>query len=94
MSDSKRDTLELIKDYDDFAHAANALTECIRNRNGEDADCSEQYPFNESFDEVASNIRVWAFSAKRRLDKEIKAEIAISLQSDRVRESYRRRFKC
>lgn len=57
--------------YDDFAHAANALTECIFNKEGEDADCSEEYPFSESFDEVASNIRVWASFAKRRLDKEI-----------------------
>ena len=73
MSDSMTDTLDLIKAYDDFAHAANALTECISNKAGEDADCSEQYPFNESFDEVASNIRVWAFSAKRRLDGDLSA---------------------
>ena len=73
MSDSMRDTLDLIKAYDDFAHAANALTEFISNKAGEDADCSEQYPFNESFDEVASNIRVWAFSAKRRLDGDLSA---------------------
>ena len=85
MSDSKRDTLELIKAYDDFAHAANALTECIRNRNGEDADCSEQYPFKESFDEVASNIRVWASFAIRRLGKEIKPEMTI----DRVIDYYK-----
>ena len=73
MSDSMRDTLDLIKAYDDFADAANALTECIYDKAGEDADCSEQYPFNESFDEVASNIRVWAFSAKRRLDGDLSA---------------------
>tara|TARA_A100001388_G_C28360202_1_gene307514 strand:- start:34 stop:321 length:288 start_codon:yes stop_codon:yes gene_type:complete len=94
MSDSKRDILELIKAYDDFADAAKVLTECIYNKAGEDADCSEQYPFNESFDEVASNIRVWASFAIRRLDKEIKAEIAISLQSDKVRERYQGRGRC
>ena len=65
------DSLELIKAYDDFSNAAYALTECISNKAGEDADCSEEYPFSESFDEVASNIRVWAAFAKRRLDKEI-----------------------
>ena len=82
MSDSKRDTLELIKAYDDFAHAANALTECIRNRNGEDADCSEEYPFDQSFDEVASNIRVWSSFAIRRLDKEINKPITIMPLND------------
>ena len=74
MSDSMRDTLDLIKAYDDFAHAANALTECISNKAGEDADCSEQYPFNESFDEVASGITVWTSFAIRRLINEIKKE--------------------
>tara|TARA_R110001583_G_scaffold20436_3_gene78782 strand:- start:4500 stop:4754 length:255 start_codon:yes stop_codon:yes gene_type:complete len=70
MSDSKRDTLELIKAYDDFANSANVLTECIYNKAGEDADCSEEYPFDQSFDEMASNIRVWASFAIRRLNKE------------------------
>ena len=74
MSDSMRDTLDLIKAYDDFAHAANALTECIYDKAGEDADCSEQYPFNESFDEVASDITVWTSFAIRRLINEIKKE--------------------
>ena len=74
MSDSMRDTLDLIKAYDDFAHAANALTEFIPNKAGEDADCSEQYPFNESFDEVASDITVWTSFAIRRLINEIKKE--------------------
>jgi len=74
MSDSMRDTLDLIKAYDDFAHAANALTECIRNRNGEDADCSEEYPFDQSFDEVASDITVWTSVSIRRLINEIKKE--------------------
>tara|TARA_R100000329_G_scaffold35753_1_gene33603 strand:+ start:2673 stop:2888 length:216 start_codon:yes stop_codon:yes gene_type:complete len=69
-----RDTLDLIKAYDDFAHAANALTECIRNRNGEDADCSEEYPFDQSFDEVASDITVWTSVSIRRLINEIKKE--------------------
>ena len=72
MSDSMRDTLDLIKAYDDFAHAANALTEFISNKAGEDADCSEQYPFSESFDEVASGITVWTSFAIRRLINEIK----------------------
>ena len=74
MSDSMRDTLDLIKAYDDFAHAANALTECIRNRNGEDANCSEEYPFDQSFDEVASDITVWTSVSIRRLINEIKKE--------------------
>ena len=74
MSDSMTDTLDLIKAYDDFAHAANALTECIRNRNGEDADCSEEYPFDQSFDEVASDITVWTSVSIRRLINEIKKE--------------------
>ena len=74
MSDSMRDTLDLIKAYDDFAHAANALTEFIRNRNGEDADCSEEYPFDQSFDEVASDITVWTSVSIRRLINEIKKE--------------------
>ena len=74
MPDSMRDTLDLIKAYDDFAHAANALTECIRNRNGEDADCSEEYPFDQSFDEVASDITVWTSVSIRRLINEIKKE--------------------
>ena len=65
---------ELLQAYDDFAHAANVLTECIYNKAGEDADCSEEYPFNESFNEVASSIRVWASFAKRRLSKEINVE--------------------
>ena len=67
-----RDTLDLIKAYDDFADAANVLTECIYNKAGEDADCSEEYPFQESFDDVASSIRVWAAFAILRLSKEIK----------------------
>jgi hypothetical protein len=67
-----RDTLDLIKAYDDFADAANVLTECIYNKAGEDADCSEEYPFQESFDDVASSIRVWTTFAIRRLSKEIK----------------------
>ena len=56
--------------YSDFAEAARVLTECIQNKNGEDADCAEEYPFQESFDEVASSIRVWASHAERRLNKE------------------------
>lgn len=73
-----RDTLDLIKAYDDFADAANVLTECIYNKSGEDADCSEEYPFQESFDDVASSIRVWAAFAIRRLSKEIKNENSTS----------------
>lgn len=73
-----RDTLDLMKAYDDFADAANVLTECIYKKSGEDADCSDQYPFNESFDEVASNIRVWASFAILRLSKEIKNENSTS----------------
>jgi len=66
-----QDDVDLMKKaYKDFADAANVLTECIRNKNGEDADCAEEYPFQESFDEVASSIRVWASFAKRRLNKE------------------------
>ena len=56
--------------YSDFAEAARVLTECIQNKNGEDADCAEEYPFQESFDEVASSIRVWASHAECRLNKE------------------------
>tara|TARA_R100000742_G_C4271100_1_gene89930 strand:+ start:1203 stop:1430 length:228 start_codon:yes stop_codon:yes gene_type:complete len=74
MSDSERDTLDLIKAYDEFGYAAKILTECIYNKAGEDADCSEQYPFNESFDDVASSIIVWASFAIRRLSNEIKKE--------------------
>tara|TARA_Y100000996_G_C22411025_1_gene597249 strand:+ start:60 stop:290 length:231 start_codon:yes stop_codon:yes gene_type:complete len=73
-----RDTLDLIKAYDDFADAANVLTECIYNKAGEDADCSEEYPFQESFDDVAGSIRVWAAFAIRRLSKEIKNENSTS----------------
>lgn len=85
MSDSKRDTLELIKAYDDFGYAAKVLTECIYNKAGEDADCSEEYPFDQSFDEVANNIIVWASFAIRRLGKEIKPEMTI----DRVIDYYK-----
>tara|TARA_Y100000401_G_scaffold106896_1_gene100783 strand:- start:342 stop:593 length:252 start_codon:yes stop_codon:yes gene_type:complete len=81
------DSLELIKAYDDFSNAAYALTECISNKAGEDAACSEEYPFQESFDEVASNIGVWVFSAKSRLDKEIKAEMTIAQIIAYVKES-------
>ena len=65
------DEVSLLKEaYSDFADAARDLAKLIQSKHGEDADCSEEYPFHESFDDISNAITEWASHAEDRLDSQ------------------------
>ena len=80
----KTEDKELIEAYDDFAIAASTLLVCMENREGEDADCTEDYPFTEDFYEVSSKIRRWVFAAAERLNKTSNVEQSMAAAGFRL----------
>lgn len=71
LEHGEADEVSLLKEaYSDFADAARDLAKLIQSKHGEDADCSEEYPFHESFDDISNAITEWASHAEDRLDSQ------------------------
>lgn len=71
LEHGEADEISLLKEaYSDLADAARDLAERIQNKHGEDADCAEKYPFQESFDDISIAITEWASHAEDRLDSQ------------------------
>ena len=64
---TNQDRDHLIAAYDRFRDAAFALSEAIEQTGEEFADCANEYPFSESFDEVAARVSEWAYVSIERM---------------------------
>ena len=66
------DNKDLIDAYGMLATASENLKQKILEKAGEDADCAEQYPFDESFDDKNIAIQGWCNASILRLKPQLR----------------------
>tara|TARA_R110001606_G_scaffold341893_1_gene490255 strand:- start:241 stop:492 length:252 start_codon:yes stop_codon:yes gene_type:complete len=66
------DNKDLIDAYGMLATASENLKQKILEKAGEDADCAEQYPFDESFDDKNIAIQGWCNASIWRLKPQLR----------------------
>lgn len=76
------DNEDLIDAYRIFAIASENLKQKILEKAGEDSDCAEQYPFDESFDDKNIAIQGWCNSSMWRLNSQILRGQSIKILKD------------